>query len=278
MKKNLIKLSSLLLVSLFALTSCEEDRIVYGGGDFVTFNSVNSTTLSHSEAGGVLEIPVSITMPQANDVVVNFTVTSDNSVAGTDFTLITPGSVTIPAGQTSANIQIGAIDNDVFNESPILNVTLSSVSVPGIAVGIKDQGSYYKKVVLVNDDCPSQSSLWYGTVSVMDVGYPPAFPATAAATEEGDCDIVEITGDLAGFGQSSTFQFFFIPAFEGATNGTIEVPEQIYCTACSAGLNVYYSAEGTYDETTGIIEVDYQVRRADNAGYTGSNVITAPGF
>jgi hypothetical protein len=275
MKKNLIKLSSLLLVSLFTLTSCEEDRIVYGGGDFVTFDAVNTTTISHSEADGVLEIPVNITMPQANDVVVNFTVTSDNSVAGTDYNLITPGSVTIPAGQTTANIQIGAIDNDIFNESSILNVTLTSVSVPGIAVGITDEGSYYKKVVITNDDCPTQFMNWFGSLSLYDVGYD-TYAGTGSANETGDCDVLVVTGDVAGGGiATGSFDFFFVPDSEGATSGTINVPSQLYCTACSGGLDVNYVATGTYDETTNTILVNYTLVRSNGTTvYTGQLEVT----
>jgi len=273
MIKNIYKLGVLSILGLSLLTSCDEDTVVYNGSDFVMFNQASTSSLSFTESAGTIQIPVNLSTPQSTDVTVNFTITSETAVAGTDYTVVTP-TLVIPAGQTVGNIQIALTDDDVFNFSKVLTLKLTGSSLSNVSVGLAGQaGSYEKNLVIANDDCPTQSSLWFGAVTVNESGAAPK-QATATGNEDGDCDVLVITGDLGDFGiATASFEFFFTPDFEGATTGTVNVPESLYCTGCSNNLDVFYSAQGIYDEETQIITVDYTVRRSDNAGYNGTTDI-----
>jgi hypothetical protein len=229
--------------------------------------------ISFPESAGTVSIPVLLTTPQSSDVTVNFTLTGTGAQQGTDYNIVTP-TVVIPAGETEGNIQIALIDNEEFNLPKNLTLTITGTSASNVGVGLAGQvGSYSKTVVIANDDCPSQFTLWFGELTINESGIAPK-TGTGAANENGDCDVLVITGDLGDFGIDDVgFQFYFTPDFEGATTGTINVPEQLYCDGCSSNLDVFYSAEGIYDEETQTITVDYSVRRSDNAGYTGTTDI-----
>lgn len=255
MKRYFLKLA-LVAISVGTLVSCEEDTVTYGGQNFVTFDVVNSTSLRFFENAGVSEIPVNLAFPKSNDVTINFTVASDVAVAGVDYNVLTPGSVTIPAGQTSANIRIEVLDNTVLNDSKPLEITLVSSTDTSVAVGLTDEGSTYKRFLIVNNDCTTTSFDWYGTLN-FNTGGSTGFNGTAEAdvNDTGDCNLLVITGDYAAGGRVGLpINFVFIPNSTAPdASGTVTVDEQLYCEACytedEKDYNILISGTGTYNST-----------------------------
>ncbi|MGV3460492.1 MAG: Calx-beta domain-containing protein [Flavobacterium sp.] len=289
MKKNILKIGLSFLFAAF-LVSCEEDTVTYSGSDFVLFNSITEVDMSASEASGAVNIPVNITKPQPNDVVVNFTVTSTTATAGVDYN-VTGSSVTIPAGATSANIVINLIDNDAFDTMRVLEIELTSASAP-VTVGLTEVGSYTKRLSIVNDDCPTKFVFWVGSVTVEDVGYGTT-PGSAGANANGDCDILVVNNNLPGEAApaapatlNTIYNLVFTPSNEDGSAGTVEVaPTLVRQRNFSSGgvvsaYDMKYTAFGTYDTTTGEIVLEYSYGIYSASGvflqdyYTGTNIIT----
>lgn len=244
MKKYILKLA-LLSLSMGTLMSCEEDTVTYGGKNFVSFDNVASVRYPFFEHKGISEIPVNMAFPKSNDVVVNFTITSDVAVEGVHYNVLTPGSVTIPAGQTSTNIRIEVIDNDIMDDSKSLNLTLTGVSQGDITLGLADQGSNYKRFLIVNDDCTTDFLEFYGKFDVRNDAGDLLGTANVDVNENGDCNILMIKGVLDDILQNETdnpLQFSLIPGTgaNGKFRGTLSAFEQLYCTDCySTGGKTY---------------------------------------
>lgn len=230
------------------------------------FVSLSVTSQQTGESDGSGEILVEISKAQSTDVQVNFSVAALNAVNGVDFILIGT-SVTIPAGEFSATIPYTVVDNDAFEpESRSFTVTITDISPAQISV----QGNSEIEVALLNDDCPVNTGVWFGAVTIEDVGFAEV-TGSAAANAGGDCDILVVTGDYVGAAAAVTWHL--TPSVPGATSGTAEAPKQAY--ACCAP-DYEYEAAGTYDEVTGIITADYTFYNEDGSiAFLGTTVITA---
>lgn len=273
--KNKIIIKALFIVSLLTIiTACsDDDSNLFENPHFAGFLG-QGTSVVVSEGGDPVTIDLGLTKVQTQDVTITLSVTDQTAVQGTDYSL-SGTSVTIPAGEYNGSITLTPVDNDVFNEAKTLILEISTVSASGLAVGNADEHSYKRTIVLSNDDCPSQSNIWWGNLDVEDVGFG-STPGTGSGNSAGDCDVLLVTNDLPGAGAGSgPFELYFTPDFLGATSGTVDVPAQIYCVACSGGLDALYSATGTYDEVTQQIVLFYSLDRTDGANFwTGINVIT----
>jgi len=231
---------------------------------FVSFSVPSQQINENAGSGNIL---VEVSYAQSSAVQINFNLTASNAVNGIDFNLPTT-SVTIPAGEFSAQIPFTVEDNDNFEPlARTFTVTITSVSVEGVSV----QGNSSVTVSILNDDCPVNTSIWFGTVSVEDVGFG-ATDGTAAANANGDCNILVVTGDFVG-GPLTPVTWVLTPSAPGATSGKAEAVRQAY--ACCAEAYTYEALNGTYDEETGIIEADYTFYRASGAVFfTGTTIIS----
>lgn len=266
MKNILVKLSSLFLF-VGILTSCEEDKVMYSGGDIIMFSNT-SAGVSVNEDAGQADLTVLLSKEYTSEVTVNFEVTDDTAIQGTHFS-ISGTSIVIPAGETSGKITINLVDDNDGNPARTFGIKLLSSSISDATIGLGgDEGSYAKTVTIANDDCPTQANLWYGNLSLLDVGFA-ATAGTGSANASGDCDIILVQGDVAGGGITPPdgTLFYLTPDFEGATTGTVEVPAQTYCVNCSEGMDAKFTGTGTYDQTTKTILVDYSLDRTDGANF-----------
>lgn len=274
MKNILVKLSSLFLF-VGILTSCEEDKVMYSGGDIIMFSNTDAG-VSVNENAGQADLTVLLSKEYTSEVTVNFEVTDDTAIQGTHFS-ISGTSIVIPAGETSGKITINLVDDNDGNPARTFGIKLLSSSISDATIGLGgDEGSYAKTVTIANDDCPTQANLWYGNLSLLDVGFD-ATAGTGSANASGDCDIILVQGDVAGGGMTPPdgTLFYLTPDFEGATTGTVEVPAQTYCVNCSGGMDAKFSGTGTYDQATKTILVDYSLDRTDGANFwTGQLEIT----
>jgi hypothetical protein len=256
----------------FIAFSCDKDKVeenTYSGSSFVSFENITSTSLSIPEDGGAYNLKVTISKEQSSDVNV-----------GINIEVLTPGGVnyttssnqvTIPAGQLSANLTITPVNDNLNTSSSVIKVSIASVN-PGIIIGLREVGSYEKTITLVNDDCPTRFNIWFGSVNVEDVGYGVA-PGTGAATVAGTCDILVVTsatnfvGWSTGAYNSVAHEFAFTPDAPNSPTGTVDIEPTVIGRAnftisgVSTPCDVLYTASfGTYDQTTKIIECDYQIR------------------
>ncbi len=200
MKRYIVKLA-LLALETTALVSCDEDTVTYGGQNFVSFDKVASTRFNAFENIGTAEIPVNLAFPKSNDVVVNFDITNSQGTEGVDYIVLTPESVTIPAGETTGYIKIQIINNEILNDSKSLEITLTGLNDSKVALGLVDQGSKFKRFLIVNDDCTTNFLPFVAQYNVLDSDNVVIGTAEADVNDNGDCNILRLTGvleDLTG--------------------------------------------------------------------------------
>ncbi|MEM9337333.1 MAG: Calx-beta domain-containing protein, partial [Bacteroidota bacterium] len=93
--------------------------------DVVTI-AFNSSSSEGEESIGMVTIPVSLSGLSVRDVSVDYMVSGTATGSGTDYTLA-DGTLTIPAGNTTANITIASIVDDLFEEvNETIVLTLSA--------------------------------------------------------------------------------------------------------------------------------------------------------
>jgi len=276
MKKILI-----LGLMAFTLFSCEEDIVKYDGNRFVSFANGRFSEISVSENSGAYTLRVLLSTKATSDVTVSFETTDVTAQAGVNYSV--PSSVVIPAGQNFADLPITITDDDEFNTTRKFEVSILSVSAGGYQIGIADEGSYYKEISIVNNDCPTQFSYWLGAVDVEDVGYG-STPGTASANANGDCDILVVNNNLPGASapQNTIYNIVFTPTNAEGTEGTVSVAPTLVRTQVSGGVtyDAKYAGSGTYSTITGEVVINYQYRAySQTTGnyvgnfWTGTNVI-----
>ncbi|PZR18199.1 MAG: hypothetical protein DI539_16775 [Flavobacterium psychrophilum] len=258
MKKYLIKTALLATLGFGILTSCDEDTVTYSGPNFVSFDRVSETGVKAFENGGVFEIAVNLAFPKSEDVIISFDVTSEVAVEGDDFVVVNPNKqVVIPAGELSGTISVNIIDNDVLDDSKKLQITLLDV-VQGSSVnlGLADEGSYDKTLLVVNDDCTTNYFTWVGDLKYTSVGgtAPETGLVVGNTNANGDCNTLRVEGDFAyGPAQQYPTEFKFTPG-ANASQGTVTAVEQIWCQQCYTDddktYDVLFTGSGTYNSNT----------------------------
>jgi len=240
MKKYILKAA---IIALFAggLVSCEEDTVTYGGQNFVTFEKVETTRLIAIEDKGEFATPINLAFPRSTDLVVTVDVDPGEgpgaAVEGTDFT-VPSRTIVIPAGQTTANFIINAIDNNITNDSKVIEVTITETNDSSVAVGISDIGSPYKRLVLLNDDCPTRFSDLLGEWIVKDASGEVLGKAQVDINDNGDCDVLRISGvvqNILPSLETDTYIEVTLKPGTGATaktKGQITSYQQIVCQEC----------------------------------------------
>lgn len=258
MKRYILKLA-LFALSIGSLVSCDEDTVTYNGKNFVTFDRVSSTRFNAFENIGVSELPINMAFPQSNDVVVTFEVTNSTAVEGTDYVLLTPNSVTIPAGETSANIRIQITNNEILDDSKSLEITLTGVNDGNVNLGLVDDGSKFKRFLIVNDDCTTNFLPFVRTYNVYDDENLFVGTAEADVNDNGDCNVLRLTGFLLDITGTPTDPGNFIdvtlaPLGSNKNAGTISGVQQLYCTECyddgQAEQTVLIAITGQFINTT----------------------------
>jgi hypothetical protein len=107
--------------------------------------SINDVTVNESAGNAVLQVCLSATSTQ--QVTVQFATANGTATAGSDYTAST-GTVTIPAGQTCANVSVPIINDAVAEPTETFTVNLSSPVNATIGTGTG--------TVTINDDDQSQ--------------------------------------------------------------------------------------------------------------------------
>ena len=138
---NLIKSTIIVLVVLFTAVSCKEDEtykpipdIVYITSNAVTGPGSNASTAITNSASGKVSVSPAVARVYVNtlknvDVTVTYTL-AGTAVAGTNYSVPARQSVTIPAGQWYADINIEVINTPLpANRTIIINLATASNDV-----------------------------------------------------------------------------------------------------------------------------------------------------
>lgn len=273
-----------LLSSIFLVSCSDEENLNKSFTDFnfVAFNN-ESALLTVQEDAGVFDLDISLSSALSTDIQISIVTTDDTALSGVNYSFESE-TITIPAGAFGGTFKLQVIDDDDFNEGRGFDIELS-LSVPNLVKGLAgNSATFAKSVLIVNDDCPTNYNIWFGALSVEDVGFGPT-PGTGSATPNGTCDLLRVTNNLPGIGASTNnvYDVVLVPFVEGGTSGTASVEETVARTgianATFGPLDAVYSATGAYNEATQTITLNYQLDARDGTGaivgqfWTGTNVI-----
>jgi hypothetical protein len=282
--RKLKLLLSFIFVSL--LFSCNtEDNLLktFNQYKFLSFLDT-APVLSVLENVSTISIPVYVSEPQSTDITVSILSTDGTAISGVHYNFVAT-TITIPAGEYQGEFLLNVVNDDSFNESRKFSISLST-SATNLTVGLSgDQGSFDKDVVIVNDDCPTEFSYWFGSLSIEDVGYG-STPGTGSANINGDCDKLVVDNNLPGISSetNTVYELIFTPTNPSGSEGTVVVNETPSRTGLEGGtVTAVYTASGTYDTATGEIILDYSLDAKNNDTgailgnyYSGTNIIRLP--
>lgn len=134
---------------IFAVQGVGSQKSVTVGDVAVTEGNAGTTNANFT---------VSLSSASANDVFISFVTSDGTAVAGADY-ISTVGSVTIPAGSTTATITVPVVGDTEFEDDETFNVTIASagdvVVADGTGVG-----------TIVNDDAAPVLSI--GDVAILE--------------------------------------------------------------------------------------------------------------
>ncbi len=220
-KNNMKKISILYFFSaLLIFTSCEDPVTPDLGVDeqWLQFGQDEYTIAENSPDPLVVTVFYAAdTNP--NDITVDYTVTSGNP----DRYELTPttGTVTIPAGEFSADIIIDPVDN--FTADGDGEIVLELASHPDYPIGLVggETSGRMSTVTIIDDDCPVDIESFVGTYSVAEQftsGVNAPFGLTDFFGESYQVDVSLAPGDATGtqlvLNNSAGFDPYFV-------NGTV---------------------------------------------------------
>lgn len=181
--------------------------------------TVGNASVSEGNAGtSTLNFPVTLSAASAQAVSVNYVSFNVTASAGSDYQA-SSGTLTLPAGSTSASIPVTVYGDTVYEDNETLTLTLSNPVNATLAVG-SGTGT------LLNDDAPPlrahyrmDEAAWSGSGSVLDSGatayhgtaYGQALPAGSGY----------LPAYPSGSGSPSTCSY---ASFDGAASSYIALP------------------------------------------------------
>ena len=146
--------------------SCDEDLIVYDTeAGFVQLASDTGMITEDTIEPLVTEVLLG-SGTNTSGVTVNFTVTSSDPSRFN----VTPstGSLTIPAGEFSGNIELEVVDNLLVDGDAEVVIELTSGSSVPIGVGGEGNFATSRTITIVDNDCPVDINAFVGTFTVFE--------------------------------------------------------------------------------------------------------------
>ena len=96
-----------------------------------------SVSAASAEEGDAVEFTVTQSGAAASDTVLGWSTAGGTATAGTDFTAVTGGTLTIAAGRTTATFQVSTTEDMLTEPDETFTVTISSTTLPrGVALGL----------------------------------------------------------------------------------------------------------------------------------------------
>lgn len=117
-----------------------------GGGSTEPTVSIGDARVAEGDSGATLSFPVTVANPTAQPVTVSYATSNGTATAGNDYTS-TSGDLTIPAGQTTGQIDVPILSDTVEESDETMTVTLSS---PGYG----SLGDDSATGTIIDDDAP----------------------------------------------------------------------------------------------------------------------------
>jgi hypothetical protein len=160
-----LSLFAFAIATLFFVTSCEEDLLVFDTPDgFAQLGTPASREVSES-SGQTINTIIQLGKPNPNGQEVSVSVAGDAS----RFTIVPQisgtGTVNIPAGETTFVIAVTPVNN--FDSDGNADITISLVD-GDIPVGIGGEGNFRTQnvITIVDDDCPFDINDFTGSYNV----------------------------------------------------------------------------------------------------------------
>ena len=192
-----------------------------------------STTSNTFEPNGPAQIEVSLSRALASPVIVDYSILSSTAGSGTDFVLVSPGQITIPAGNTTANISIPLINDTELESDENIILQLTGAS-NGVVVGTNSQHDFQlsdddnlRKISFASATASANESDGSATITIIQAIADPSFASTVNYT---------VTGGSATNGAD------YILA-----NGVATIANNTTSTTINVTINDDFVAEG--DET-----------------------------
>ena len=133
-----------------------------------TFTQTAVSTSSDSaslQQGTSIDIPVTLNMPSANPVTVDYATGDGSAVAGTDYTAAA-GTLTFAPGVTTQSVHLTALPNPTHQPTKTLHLTISDPTPSGVVIGPRSTTtvSILNNTPLPNDGAVSTIDDFEGTV------------------------------------------------------------------------------------------------------------------
>jgi hypothetical protein len=126
----------------------------------------SASTATYAEDKGLLNIGVTLSSTQAQDVTLQYTWSGANGTyLDGDFKFVTPGSIVVKAGETTGNVQIQIIDDTQVDADDVVTLTLSGTSSNAKASAVAGENTF-ALMITNNDVAPTdklQVDLVWGT-------------------------------------------------------------------------------------------------------------------
>ncbi len=273
MMRSIVKNSAGVIIML-TLSTCDQtpDKIVYKGPDFVFLDSKEQVSLYENQKTP-LTIPVKVSLAQNLPVNVTFEVVGSNVLAGSDYKIQTTSPVQIVRGKYSANISIQPVDNNIIQpEKRTITVRIKSVDNPSLTLQVVKE----VEIDLLDDDCQPnvpKVSLFVGSVSINDGSN--SVTGTGEGGAGGICGgTLVVTGNF--FGDRNGSVTMTIIMTQNASSPTKGLASVVRFPLFTGSTDYDYEANGTYDETSKNITLNYTVYlNSDNSvAGTGTDIIT----
>jgi carbon monoxide dehydrogenase subunit G len=182
-----------------------------------TAPTLSINDISFTEATGDATLTVTLSKVSGQDVTVDYATSDDTATAGTDYTAGT-GTITIPAGSTSATIDVAVKEDSLDEVDETVEITLSNPTGATIADGTG--------VITINDDDTGP------TLSINDVSYTESgsagnatFTVTLSEASAQDIEVDYATSDgTAASGSDYTASTGTVTILAGNTSQTFNVP------------------------------------------------------
>ena len=159
----------------------------------------------------------------SQDVVITYTIADTSTATATDDYEVPDGTLTIPAGDTTGNITIHTLSDDVREPDESLIVTLTDATTAGRAVTVGTSQDQESETTMLRDSGATV------TVSVADASVEEGMPATLTVTLSGKVSTDVIVDYSTAPGTGATTGDFTAAANEkftilaGKTTGTISI-------------------------------------------------------
>ncbi len=233
MQKFTLSICCFSAILVMGLSSCKDDD-----DPFVPANlSVNTETVTISEAGGTVEIEIVLDKAAPTDITVEYDL-GGTAVSPADYSVVgTEGELDIPQGQTSGIIEIDIVNDAIYEGNETIEISLQDVNSTDVLITNDDEA-----VVTITDDDPQ-------TVV--------SFATTTLEIKESDNDeLLEIQVNLSGPApQAVTVQYqlthgqgFAIDDIYGEAE---EIPAQFFDFSIEGGQQQVTIPQGG---TSGVIQ------------------------